>query len=338
MAENQKEHQSSKIKLKYVIVSFEQFETDYSSDLKKATKEIKEKTLIDRLRAQLLKIKNKELFSVKYYGFLNSSQGKEIKFFKNNIYEDYYLFPFDKNGVLLTRASDSDCFSEDLDWAYFYVRILKKEFILLDVSKITLEKLLNLDESINEQSGFIRTEIYNNDGMSFNALDLKRLHIYDKEKYSDPHNTIIFSGQKILVSTNLLYDRILERITNRTAIIYLLAMAYINKMEEFVEVSKDEIRDITKAYEELLRFNLRYFYRLPLKLNRVTQLASIWHLIYRIYHVGDLNQELEEKLSNMANYSLSRKRARRSMIITIAASLAGAIISGLLTYWFNFIS
>lgn len=329
---------TTKIIQRFVIVSFEQFETDYSSELKK-TDVFKEKKLIDRLRAQYLKNKKCEkLFSIKYYGFLNSSQGKEIKFFKSNIYEDYFLFPFDKNNNLLTRSDDSDCFTDELDWAYFYVRIFKKEFLLIDSSKISLDELLNFDKEKNEHSNFVKTIFYTNDGLNFNESDLKQLHINDRDKYQDLHNIIIFSGQKILISTNNTYDRFLERVANRTAIIYLLAMAYINKMEEFVEVSRDEIRDITHSYEELLRFNLRYFYKLPLKLNRVNQLAAIWQLIYKIYHIGDLNKELEEKLANMTNYSLSRKRAKRSMIITIVASLAGALISGLLTYWFNFIS
>ncbi len=319
---------------KYRIISFNRFESDCRDDA--GYDKFPEKKIMDLLRQDFASIKNKERQSVRYFGFLNSDKGTKIKFFKDSIYEQYFVVPyvFDVGANRYQKVlNDSGIYNSDLSWSFLYVRIFDKDFLLLDCDLLSdVLKICNLEQD-ERGNYFSETKIYRCSSKNFDEEDIKNNHIYKTGIYEDDSNILYFSVRAILIASPYKNNHYL---VNRVCLLYMLATAYILKIEEFVEEPSIDYKVLNRNYEELISFNLQYFYMIPLKTNRTSQLPSIWMKIYETYRVGEMSKDMSDRISILADYQISKKRSKHSFYLAgfnAVITVLSLIVAICAIYW-----
>ncbi len=91
---NSTDKKDNHINLNYLIIPLNQYLIDMYDDDMSSYAKFPEMKLINQLRSDYKSIKNKEPYSIRYFGCLNHSKARMIKFLKNNLYDQYYMIPY----------------------------------------------------------------------------------------------------------------------------------------------------------------------------------------------------------------------------------------------------
>ena len=76
-----------------------------------------------------------------------------------------------------------------------------------------------------------------------------------------------------------------------------------------------------------------YFYMLPLQQNRSSQITEIWKLIYNYYNVGELYEEMTQKISIVASYEINKRRAKSERRTTVILTVITIVVTAVCTYF-----
>ena len=105
-----------------------------------------------------------------------------------------------------------------------------------------------------------------------------------------------------------------ESVSCRTAILYMLAQAYIKRMQSsldnLITLGKTPRRSygggflkrnipIDDLFQDATEFKIRFILDMPLKINRVEDTARIWSLIYQYYNVKQYILDLDSKMKDV---------------------------------------
>lgn len=107
---NSMDKKDNHINLNYLIIPLNQYLIDMYDDDMSSYAKFPEMKLINQLRSDYKSIKNKEPYSIRYFGCLNHPKARMIKVLKNNLYDQYYMIPYtldDDTPKMVTAPSNN---------------------------------------------------------------------------------------------------------------------------------------------------------------------------------------------------------------------------------------
>lgn len=113
----------------------------------------------------------------------------------------------------------------------------------------------------------------------------------------------------------------------RTMVLYLLARAYKQKLEDFIASSAKKHANLAKINELATKFNLEKYFPMPVITSEGALQAGIWAKIFDLYELDHTQNQVGIKIRTMASI-LSEKRAKMQQYIIAIASIFVSIAVG----------
>ena len=258
--------------------------------------------------------------------FLNSNNMKwGLKFFRKNIYKEYRVCIFKKDS-LDNLVNVVDINDENLhdSWKILLINLFDIRFsIERDFDKITIKS-----QAKDDIYDFGPTTMYIEKIVVDSVQNLP-------ESNQKKCRNIDISNKKITIYQT---KPLIEFSSNRLALIYILAKAYIYKLEDFLEKLVAETKQNrslkqrlkfwqvrSKLYENVQMWNAFYLFTVPLNVNRVIELSLMWDDLVEFFKLKTLVDEVGIKIKELAaiyNDVRIDKMNINMYILTIIGTLA----------------
>lgn len=157
--------------------------------------------------------------------------------------------------------------------------------------------------------------------------------IFEKNTYNEKKcmNLVIHNKELIVSQTS----ELIECSSCRLSLIYVLARAYVYKLEEYVRKITENPNIANKTYIEMQQWKTRYMFVMPLQTNRVGELFFMWEDLYSYFGIGQLIKEMEGKLKEISLLENGRKLDKlnnKMLYLTIFATLSAVVSCSITLY------
>ncbi|MBQ9219941.1 hypothetical protein [Succinivibrio sp.] len=256
--------------------------------------------------------------------FLNGQTKKwMIRFFKDALYSEFFVSVV-KNNQELPNFEDDSIYG---NWDVLLIKLFGLKYSVRRNQDNNLEVFRASDSDSDErfQNKSKLLEIKKN---IVSQVTCDRNSPQDQRKCSN----LIVNNQELIISQ---IAPIIECSSCRLALIYILANAYVYKLDEFVRRITANPKLAIKTYSEMQDWKTRYFYRKPLQTNRVIELFFMWEDLYTHFGIEDSVREMEEKLREISRLENSKKIDRLNnlmLYLSIVATLS-TLFSLVFTIW-----
>ena len=257
--------------------------------------------------------------------FLNGQSKKwKIRFFKESLYNVFFVSVIKNN----QEFSDFENDSSDSIYGKWDVLLIKLFGIKYTVRRNEDNNLVvsrgiasASDERFQNRTKLI--EIQKNIVSQVNN---------DKNPGSDQRMclNLIVNNQELQISQ---IAPIIECSSCRLALIYILANAYVYKLDEYVRRITVNPDLANNTYIDMQNWKTQYLYRKPLHINRVTELFFMWEDLYSHFGIEESVREMEEKLREISRLENSKKIDKinsKMFWLTLFATLT-ALVSCVIT-------
>ena len=257
--------------------------------------------------------------------FLNGQSKKwKIRFFKESLYNVFFVSVIKNN----QEFSDFENDSSDSIYGKWDVLLIKLFGIKYTVRRNEDNNLVvsrGIDSASDEkfQNKTKLIEIQKNIVSQANN---------DKNLGSDQRMclNLIVNNQELQISQ---IAPIIECSSCRLALIYILANAYVYKLDEYVRRITVNPNLANNTYIDMQNWKTQYLYRKPLQINRVTELYFMWEDLYSYFGIEESVREMEEKLREISRLENSKKIDKinsKMFWLTLFATLT-ALVSCVIT-------
>lgn len=213
---------------------------------------------------------------------------------------------------------------KDLEQQNVSGRILWNKAIIEAFDKryyITMTKISKKEAFVIYLNKLSGEEFENNDNEEEYVNPLIRL-IKKGDYYSTgQNNDDIYFGYK-----GIFVDSKRFSLAMRTMILYIIARAYKEKLEGFIEVSAKKGANLDKINEEASKFNLEKYFSMPIITSDGALQAGIWAKIFDLYELDSTQAQIATKISTMASILADRRSKTQQYIIAAATAIITAFV------------
>ena len=262
--------------------------------------------------------------SVRDCWFLNGTSSKwNIGFLRDELYKEFFVSVF-KNHSEIENFNDPSLYG---NWDELFVRVFNLEFLI--------KRKLN---------GFV---IYTKNPKSDSQNEQYSKSIILRKKLVDSTSDVPSNGElksrNLQISNRVIEisqtESLIETSCCRFAIIYVLAKAYVTKLDNYVRSIADDPNNARKMYEDMQLWKTKFMYVVPLNTNRVVELSFMWEDLYNHFRIDLLVKEMERKLKEITLLEQSKKidtLNSRMLYLSVVATIS-AIVSAAISIYDVFI-
>ncbi|MBQ7270974.1 MAG: BspA family leucine-rich repeat surface protein, partial [Campylobacter sp.] len=268
-----------------------------------------------------------------------------------NVSHEFYIYKLEKNFVIpndFILCQDDitlkDYLNSGISWLrseivnefkfYFKTINQKRKIWDLIIEIFDLKFLITTNRKTDDKSVAEEFKIF------LEKLELDEINdTLAEEEYVNPYIRLIKTNSRYSVGQNnddiyfgykgIFVDSKRFSLAMRTMILYILARAYREKLEGYIKNSAQKGANLAKINEEACKFNLEKYFMMPVVARDGALQAGIWTKIYDLYDIDDIQAQITEKISTMANI-LAEKRAKRQQILIAVATMILTIFAGIL--------
>lgn len=182
-------------------------------------------------------------------------------------------------------------------------KINKKEVFVIYLNKLSGEEFENNDNGEEYVNPLIRL--------------IKKGDYYSTGQNNDD----IYFGYK-----GIFVDSKRFSLAMRTMILYIIARAYKEKLESFIEDSAKKGANLEKINEEASKFNLEKYFSMPVITSDGALQAGIWAKIFDLYELDTTQAQIATKISTMASILANRRSKTQQYIIAAATAIITAFV------------
>ena len=254
--------------------------------------------------------------------FLNGQTKKwMIRFFKDALYSEFFVSVV-KNNQELPNFEDDSIYGK---WDVLLIKLFGFKYSVRRNQDNNLEVFRASDPDSDErfQNKSKLLEIKKN---IVSQVTCDRNSPQDQRKCSN----LIVNNQELIISQ---IAPIIECSSCRLALIYILANAYVYKLDEYVRRITVNPDLANNTYIDMQNWKTQYLYRKPLQINRVTELYFMWEDLYSYFGIEESVREMEEKLREISRLENSKKIDKinsKMFWLTLFATLT-ALVSCVIT-------
>lgn len=244
-----------------------------------------------------------------------------IRFFKESLFNAFYVCVI-KNNKEIESLDDSSIYA---CWDSLLIKVFELRFSIVRDN----DTFVIFRDSIGRES-----DIY---GIGSQLIVIKKKVvdkvIFDKNLSNEKKcmNLVIHNRELIVTQT----PELIECSSCRLSLIYVLARAYIYKLEEYVRKITENPNIANKTYIEMQQWKTRYMFIMPLQTNRVGELFFMWEDLYSYFGIGQLIREMEGKLKEISLLENSKKLDKlngKMLYLTIFATVSAVVSCSITLY------
>lgn len=252
--------------------------------------------------------------------FINGKNNYKVRFIYEHISDEIKIAPI-MDGKQFTVLDDVNLYE---NWKYLLIKIFGVRFVVHRVDNtFVIHTKDGYDVSqfkvYRTASEIVMPEALQN---AYKVSDTTSISLHNKEL-------------QVIAPQNML-----ESVCCRTTILYMLAQAYIKKMQNSLDnlitlgkekkqtkkgFFKKKENSVDHLFQMATEFKIRYILDMPLKINRVEDSAVIWNMIYQFYNVKQYIVDLDSKMKDVKllldNTGMNNLAATGNKIAYIAAAI-----------------
>lgn len=270
----------------------------------------------------------------------------EWAYHKKDVEHEFYIYEFDKD----IPSDFKPCSNENplelkkrlnsgVSWLRSEVRSNIK-FYFKDLEQQNVSGRILWSEAIIEafdrkyhitttkSSGKEAFVIYLN---KLNLEEYESIECRDREEYIAPLIRLIKKGSHYSMGQNsdeiyfgykgIFVNSKRFSLAMRTMLLYIIARAYKEKLEGFIEDSAQKDANLDKINEEAMRFNLEKYFSMPIITSDGALQAGIWAKVFDLYELDNTQTQITAKISAMASILADRRSKKQQYIIAIATAV-----------------
>ena len=252
--------------------------------------------------------------------FINGRNNYKVKFMYEHISDVFQIAPV-MDGQQFTNLADTNLYEK---WNYLLVKVFGIRFVVHRADNTFV---------VHVKDGYDISEFR----IFRTASEIALPETY-KDSYRVGETTSISLHNKELQV--IAPQNMLESVCCRTTVLYILAQAYIKRMQydlnRLITLGKENKKSsggfffrkentVDLLFQDATEFKIRYILDMPLKTNRVEDTAVIWNSLYQFYNVKQYVADLDSKMKDVKllldNKGMNILAATGNKIAYIAAAV-----------------